>query len=197
MRKVLFSAIFLAGLAGWFGITSQSAFASFSECPATGSATACDGLITVGPGGSLTLAIDPSQAPVDGIDDTLLGVMNNSGKSLSSLFVNFGGSSQIFPNLPNGNVDGAFNYGGNGYYGPITTFSGINSSFTAGTLLFSTALANGSSTYFEVEAAPSAFGGGGSLTSTPEPSTWLLFGTGMALMGMIMLRNRKGLLHKV
>ena len=45
-------------------------------------------------------------------------------------------------------------------------------------------------------------GGGTGLTSfdlianTPEPSTWLLFGTGMALMGMIGLRSRKGLLTR-
>lgn len=33
-------------------------------------------------------------------------------------------------------------------------------------------------------------------SATPEPSTWLLFGTGMALMGMVGLRNRKDLLGK-
>lgn len=179
---------------GWMGVSVPSAFATFSECPGTGSATACDGLITVGPGGVLSLAIDNSQAPVDGFDDTLLGVLNNSGSSLKSITLNFGGSTQIFPN--SGNIDGAFTYGFNGYNGPDTTFSGVNLAGTSGTVNFTTSLANGSSTYFEVEAGPSAFGNGGTIGGTPEPSTWIMFGTGVVLMGFMASRKQKGLLNK-
>ena len=180
--------LFFVALGSWMGLSSVAAHATtFTQCPATGYANSCDGLLTVGPGGSLTLAIDPTQRPVDGFDDTLLGIQNNSGKSLSSLFVNFSNvtSQKVFPSTFN--TDGAFLYGGNGYWGPDTKFalSGSNSDL----LTFTTSLANGASTYFEVESAPSAFGNGGSLSGTPEPSSYILFGTGIA--ALLLLRRRK------
>ncbi|MHB1605918.1 MAG: PEP-CTERM sorting domain-containing protein [Leptospirales bacterium] len=187
IKQVLFSALCFALLGAWMGVSSPSAFASFSEC--AGSGFSCNGLITVGSGGSLSLAIDPTVAPVDGFDDTMLGVLNNSGHSLSSIALNFGGTTQIFPN--SGNVDGFNGVSGvNGYNGPDTTFSGVNSIGNSGTVNFTTALANGSSTYFEVEAGPSAFGNGGTIGGTPEPSTLILLGTGLFIWGMM---NRKKL----
>lgn len=192
-RKKLLHVLFVAVLSSGMGLSSVAAHATtFSQCPATGSTLSCNGLLTVGPGGSLTLAIDSTQNPVDGFDDTLLGIQNNSGKSLSSLSVNFSNltSQNVFPS--SNNVDGAFSYGGNGYFGPTTQFAlnGSNSDL----ITFTTSLADGASTYFEVESAPNAFGSGGSLSGgglsgAPEPTSCILFGTGIAALLFLKRRN--------
>ena len=187
LRRKLLHTLFVAVLSSGIGLSSVAAHATtFSQCPATGSTLGCNGLLTVGPGGSLTLAIDSTQQPVDGFDDTLLGIQNNSGKSLSSLSVNFSNltSQNVFPS--SNNFDGAFSYGGNGYFGPTTQFAlnGSNSDL----LTFTTSLANGASTYFEVESAPSAFGNGGGLSGTPEPTSFILFGTAIAAL-LFLKRN--------
>jgi hypothetical protein len=166
-------------------LIAPGALHATSICPAYGYATAgCDLVITVTNGGA-TVAAGPSygvaNGTYDGSDDSLIGIINNSGKSLSS--INLSSSTSIF----GFDGDGVDTYGapGNakdtsGYGGPDSFFTNINSSDTAGTVDFVTALAaNGGSTYFSLEQAltPSQLN---PTPTVPEPSTLVLLGTGLA-----------------
>ena len=57
----------------------------FNQCPAVGEDTGCALLIYVTPSGQAGVAGDPTQAPFDGIEDTLIGVQNDSSAPLSSI----------------------------------------------------------------------------------------------------------------
>src|SRR5467141_1431396 len=57
----------------------------FTQCPAVGLDTSCAVLIVFNSDGSRTTLVDPSQPPFDGIEDTLVGVQNNSSLPVSSL----------------------------------------------------------------------------------------------------------------
>lgn len=159
-----------------------------ATCPAYGSATlGCDLTITVTDSGT-TVATGPSYSlaggTYDGSDDTLIGITNNSSSSLKS--INLSSNTDIF----GFDGDGIDTYGApsnssdtSGYGGPDTYFTNINASDTSGTVDFVTALAaNGGTTYFSLEEAltPSQIIPTPPVGSTPEPSTLILFGTGLA-----------------
>src|SRR3954447_6587175 len=64
------------------GVWSASAFAAaptppFGQCPAVGADPSCGILIVVNPGGGLTVLKDPAVGPYDGLEDTLVGVLNS------------------------------------------------------------------------------------------------------------------------
>ncbi len=166
-------------------LTAPSAIYAASICPAYGYATAgCDLVITVTNSGD-TVTVGPSYTlaggTYDGSDDTLIGIINNSSSKLSS--IKLSSSTDIF-GFDGDGID-TFGAPGNssdtsGYGGPDSYFTGINSSYTAGTVDFVTALAaNGGNTYFSLEEAlsPSMVV---TPSATPEPSTLLLLGTGIA-----------------
>jgi hypothetical protein len=56
----------------------------FTQCPPVGYDTGCAVLIILGPGGTKTTLTDPAQGPFDGVEDTLIGIQNNSGSTVSS-----------------------------------------------------------------------------------------------------------------
>lgn len=156
-----------------------------AQCPAVGDATAgCDIIITVTDSGT-TIAAGPSAGiaggTYDGADDTLIGIINNSSSALSS--IDLSSTTDIFGFEGDGLT--AFGAPGNGsdssgYGGPNSFFTNINASSHSGTVDFVTALAaNGGNTYFGLEEAltPSDIVIG---PAVPEPSTLLLFGTGLA-----------------
>lgn len=97
---------------------------------------------------------DPSQGPYDGVEDTLIGVVNSSGKPVSSLALSsdtdlFGfdgdGLCQVVPQ-PTGCP-----FGPTGYEGPKTTFSNITPDLSGGVVNFTGGLAVGEATYFSLE----------------------------------------------
>src|SRR5258708_1913149 len=57
----------------------------FTQCPAVGLDTSCGTLIVINSGGSVEAVNDPSQGPFDGVEDTMIGVQNNSGSAVSSI----------------------------------------------------------------------------------------------------------------
>lgn len=177
------------------GVIAPSVLA---QCPAVGDATAgCDLIITVTDSGT-TITAGPSHGiaggTYDGADDTLIGIVNNASTALTS--INLSSSINIF----GFEGDGIDNYGvtGNssdnsGYGGPDSFFTGINAARTSGTVDFVTALAaNGGSTYFSLEEAlsPSQITPG---AATPEPSTLLLFGSGVIGLAATL---RRRIFHK-
>ena len=55
----------------------------FSECPLVGDSASCEALIDITSSG-VTIYTDPTIGPYDGADDELIGVLNQSGASVSS-----------------------------------------------------------------------------------------------------------------
>lgn len=190
--------------------SSPASAQNWNTCPSLGSNTAgCAVLITVGSGGSLSILLNPTNSqPYDGSDDALVGVVNNSGASLSSLRLSASGSG-LFGFEGDGICDGTYTltcdaahgftfptgYSNTGYEGPNTFFSNISTDTDSGTVNFMTALTNGGATYFSLENTPSALaadslggtgtvggtvgGGGNTGSTTPEPSSLVLLATGL------------------
>src|SRR2546423_14654159 len=55
-----------------------------APCPNINGVTTCNVIITAGPGGSFVTTV-PNANPYDGSDDNLVGIINNSGHTISSL----------------------------------------------------------------------------------------------------------------
>ncbi|HEY0779556.1 MAG TPA: PEP-CTERM sorting domain-containing protein [Gemmatirosa sp.] len=167
----------------------------FTQCPAINDDTSCGALITINPGGALTIALDPMQGPYDGSDDALIGVINNSGMTVNSMLL-------TTPGLNAFGFDGdglcAYNIvctwaHPTGYEGPNMSFSNVASDAASGTIVFTNGLANGASTYFSLEDTPAQIVGshpGGGVTTTPEPATVGLVAVGLGLAGVLRRRAR-------
>jgi hypothetical protein len=148
-------------------LTARAASAQpFNQCPAIGFSNSCAILFTVNPDGSITAASDPSVPPFDGVEDTLVGVQNNSAGTLLSLTLSGAG---IFGFDADGLCSGVNSSGGagfvpppaacpfgpTGYEGPGTSFSIVDAN--NGTVLFAgSGVGPGQSTYFSLEGSPSA-----------------------------------------
>ena len=148
-------------LTGGSGAAPPPPTAEFTQCPAIGQDTGCEFLITLPATGSATIQQDKNQGPYDGQDDTLVGIVNNTGVPIST--VSLSSNNDIF------NFDGdgicTFDFTGDhycdhndgtGYEGPINTFSDYSHSngYTTGNVDFSgSGLASGSSTYFSLESS--------------------------------------------
>jgi hypothetical protein len=157
-RKVA-AALGLACAALLFGGVS-SASAVFTQCPPIGADTGCGSLITVNPDGTGTVTDDATQPPYENVEDTLIGLQNNSSGTVNSLDL----SSPVGP------PDEVFNFDGDGicsivispqpagcpfgpteYEGPGTSFTNIASDFKSGTVVFTPAVGPGGSAYWSLE----------------------------------------------
>lgn len=179
----------------------------FPQCPAIGSNTGCQFLLTINPNLTVSIAQDPNapnNGPYDGSEDTLVGVFNNSTSTITTLplssstdIFGFDGDgpcdSSIGP--PTGTGCGAVP---NDYAGPGITFSGINAAQTAGVVNFTGGLAPGTSRWFGLEdtlqisqIVPGTPGGGGApAAGVPEPASLLLIGTGFSALALIARRRQ-------
>jgi hypothetical protein len=182
---------------------SAQAAALFTQCPPVGVNTGCQFLITINATGIPTVAMDPNvpnNGPYDGSDDTLIGVLNNSSRTITSLPLS--SSTNIFAFDGDGactQTPGPANCGPDpsGYGSPNATFTAINVGATAGTVLFPAGLAPGGSTWFDLEDAlasstqitPGTPGGTGGGT-VPEPASMTLLGGGAAFL-LVVARWRK------
>ena len=68
-------------------LVSNLANALFTQCPPIQQSAGCSVLFTIAPSGAVTLAIDPSVGPYDGVEDTLVGVVNKSGGTVFGIFL--------------------------------------------------------------------------------------------------------------
>jgi hypothetical protein len=127
----------------------------FTQCPALGLDTSCAVLVVINADHSISTFSDSTQGPFDGIEDTLVGVQNNSSTPVTGLRLT--SSTDIFGFDGDGlcTVSGApagCPFGPTGYEGPGTSFTNIASSGTAGTVLFGAGgIPTAKSAYFSLE----------------------------------------------
>ena len=179
-------------------------------------------IITIGPGAVQTITNGPGagQGPYDLVEDTYIGVVNNSGASISQVSLSAPSNIGIFGF--DGDGIGAGTGAGNatypagcaangagacgtansndslsgGYGGPIGFFSNIllgdGSSNTNDTGIFNIAgnLADGGFTWFSLE-EPLSVCSGNLCVVTPLPGALPLFATGLGALGLLGLRRRR------
>jgi hypothetical protein len=189
---VLLGSVALAGsifsiYAGSSGaLNAPATTAPFNECPGVGSDSGCQFLIILNPGGGpASIVSNPNIGPFDGDDDTLVGIFNNSGATVST--VGLSATTDIFGfdgdgicgidshthahytwvgNGLNGFGFAGCSYGSTGYEGPWVSYSNYSSSngYKTGNVNFTvpdgnggfTGLLNGSTTFFSLESKLSA-----------------------------------------
>jgi hypothetical protein len=147
-----------------------------------GSATGCGVIITVTASGAM-ISSPINGNPYDGQDDTLVGIVNNSGQFLTSITLTattdifgFDGDGPCnyaqYSDPGNGTTADCFNYPAGvpvtanpgidpyDYQGPDNSFTNINqSTFETGTVVFTTPIPNGGTTWFALEGPPSGISG--------------------------------------
>jgi hypothetical protein len=137
----------------------------FRQCPAVGADTSCAILIVFNQGGTVSVYADSTQGPYDSSDDTLVGVLNNSGVTQTKLTLSGVGQTgaPIFsfesdgictfaPFTGSSYCSGAYYQSDPGdYAGPQNTFTGISTDQKTGTIVFTGGLAPGASTYLSLE----------------------------------------------
>ena len=163
--------------------------APFKQCPAIGASPSCEILLVVNSDSTITVVGDPSVGPFDGSDDTLVGIVNNSAKSVRAITVSGPGSGLSgfdgdgICSGDYGTWTGSANcpYGPTGYEGPGTSFVVSQSIPDSAEVDFTAGLAPGASAYFSLEGAlvsaqltaregPLGFTVSGSIPVQPNPS---------------------------
>jgi hypothetical protein len=136
-------------------LTVSESFANAATCPAFGADTDCGVIITITDTGA-TVSFT-GQGPYDSIEDTLVGVVNNSKVPIRAIVITSG--QPVFAL----DGDGIDTYGAPGnamdttrYGGPNSYFTGINTAQTSGTVNFVIPIPPGGSTYFSLEEAITA-----------------------------------------
>jgi hypothetical protein len=129
----------------------------FSQCPPIGVDSSCAILIILTDNG-ISVATDPSQGPFDQVEDTLIGVQNNSSKTVFSLPLS--SPNPIF-SFDSDGLCAPFTFpqpsgcpfGATGYEGPGVSFSSIGSNNSSGIINFAGGIPPGGSAYFSLELA--------------------------------------------
>lgn len=159
MKKRLLTHLRLLGLVGAFLCYGNSW--AIGQCPPVGQSPSCGALITINPNGSLKIQVDPSVPPYDGVEDSLIGVVNNSGATVYGIKLT---GDDIFGL----DGDGAF---GNSYEGPNTSFSIQDANNGIVNFTGPNGLPNGGFAYFSLEGLPSAIKLSSTVTIDPGHGT--------------------------
>src|SRR5215813_2963875 len=118
---------------------AQAPTPPFRQCPPIGLNTGCAVLITFQKDGKPRVDVDPSQGPFDGIEDTSVGVQNNSNRPIFSISLK--GSTIVF-GFDGDGLCGASPrpagcpFGPTGYEGPRVSFTNFSADRTSGTVNF-------------------------------------------------------------
>lgn len=68
-----------------FNIRASTVAPPFSQCPHVGLSPSCGSLLVINPDRSVSVYTDPAVSPFDGIEDTLIGVQNDSGVAVGAI----------------------------------------------------------------------------------------------------------------
>lgn len=178
---------------------------SLTQCPIVGSATSCAAVYRFNADGSVDTLVDSSISSTDDLEDTLVGVQNNSGHTINSLSLSGVGTSGLGVFDFDDDGESAISNPGSGpgdtYFGQYfdsaaallgtTSFDNISTvsvSNDTGRVNFA-GLTNGGYGWWVLEdqisfSAPPTVAG-----SVPEPAEIALFGIG--LLGFEGMRRRK------
>jgi hypothetical protein len=133
----------------------------FTECPAIGDSPSCEILLVVNADNTVSVEGDPSVGPFDGSDDTLVGIINNSSKTVKAVTVSgpgsdlsgFDGDGICSGDYGSWNGSAGCPYGPTGYEGPGTSFVTDPSLPDSAEVDFTGGLAPAGTVYFSLEGA--------------------------------------------
>ena len=148
----------------------------------------CSYIITYGANGAVSTTTGAlGGAPYDGVEDTLIAVVNQSGSAITAINLSL-------PGVPlfGFDGDGINAYVGiydpndpSGYGAGNATFTNISGSYDSGTVHFNgTGIANGGIGYFSLEEAITLNQAARLTTAVPEPASLALLGLGMVALGI-------------
>jgi PEP-CTERM motif-containing protein len=205
-KQYLLAGTMLAGGVAFGGGVTPAAAA---VCPAVGADSDCALIIDItsvsGGVGTFTVSKGPSfaQGPYDGVEDTLLGVTNSSGQTVTSIHLvsklDIGGFDGDGLQAYNGRpTKGLPSGGASGYEGTISTtgnfdLTGPQDSFannlgTSLDVIFGKGgLAPGGSAFFSLEEALTP---GSIVVGAPEPATLSIVGAALAGFGLLRRRRK-------
>jgi hypothetical protein len=210
LKTVLSSVARLAVLLVFAGMgPATNLWAQCSSALPVGSASGCGALITVskvdesGNATAFTVTNLGNGNPYDGTEDTLFGIVNNSGGMLQSIVLSspdttFGGIFNFDADGPcqwalesNDNPNDCFTppegYTRTGYEGPDNTFINIIENKTSGTVSFTHTIPNnGGSTWFALEGTPASLG------QTIEPGGTYVYPVGQDNVKLMPFNNLGG-----
>ena len=146
-------------------------------------------------------------SPYDGVEDQLVGVINNSANLITSISLSNPGASPAifaFELLANAGPDGICQYtpfasnsqscnnpsNTGGYLGGASSFSGISPDMSSGIVNFAGIAANGGVSYFSLEGPASLSLAVTPGNPTPEPASLGMAGLGAAAL-LLLKRLRK------
>ena len=199
-RNTLLTTVALAGLAAYGAPAKAEPALADGICPAVEFGTGCGLVITFGPNGGITTATGSSPGPYDNSDDTLIGVVNNSGHTITSFTLSSG--TDIFGfdgdgiDVENGAITPVVgNPDTTGYGGPDAYYTNITGSYytepETGTVNFANGgIPTGGSDYFSLE-EPITLENAPTVTAAPEPASLALLGVGLFGAGFARRFRRK------